>query len=133
MKAKIITVVSTAALLIAFGNVAPAHSVAILSVPGSAIVGFATPTAVATAGSAVTYVNVDQDTHNVESTAVGPDTKPWCAKYHYTRGHCPLFRSDDLSANSTGDVGGASSLKAGSYDFVCSYHRSTMKGTLKVQ
>jgi plastocyanin len=134
MKAKIFAVATTVALLIAFGSAVPAHSVAILSIPGSAVVGFATPIAATSAGTAVTYVNLDQDTHNVESVATGPDTKPWCLKYHYTKGHCPLFRSDDLSASSTGEVFGTSALKTGSsYDFICSYHRNAMKGTLKVQ
>lgn len=122
--------VATVAVL----HMTPAHAVAVVSGPGAAITGYATPAAIAHAGMSLQYLNADSDIHNVVSNAYGSDTNPWCATHGYAKGKCPLFRSEDFGLGQYGEVAGVAALRAGSsYGFFCSYHATSMKGTLQVQ
>ena len=129
---KVASIVASAAVSVAFVMSAPAHAVAILAVPGSFTAGYATPQAAATTNQAVTFYNADSATHNVVSKVFGPDTNPWCHTYGYTLHHCPLFRSDDVALGGTTVVAGVDKLAAGDYAFFCSYHATSMKGSLKL-
>lgn len=115
-------------------GVAPAQGVpGIVATVESAAIGFATPQAVAGSALTLEFANLDSLVHNVVSSARGPDSNPWCAKYRYARGECPLFRSDDLANNKSGEVFGVRDLPSGqSYVFVCTYHAGTMRGTLTI-
>jgi len=117
------------ASLLAFGSflpvalTAPMHATAdpnpaVVAVPISSSLGFATPLVVTPAGGGVTFANLDTVVHNVVSVGNGPDGRP-------------LFRSADLGSRQTGDVAGVPSLAPGQYAFVCIYH-GAMHGTLVV-
>jgi plastocyanin len=109
-----------------FFAVAPAHALVGLAVPGSFQAGYATSQIVVPAGQSLTFANADVQSHDIVSDA--------CAQRN-SRGECikRTFASRVIGAGETADVTGVSSLRAGAYQFFCSIHPSTMKGTLTVQ
>jgi plastocyanin len=70
-------------------------------------------------GLTVPFKNNGVSSHNVTSTAAGPDGKP-------------LFRSATISGGGSGTVDGTQYLPAGDYPFFCTIHGSIMSGTLHV-
>jgi len=80
---------------------------------------FTADTVTLAGGEGLTFQNLDVDSHNVTSTAAGPDGRP-------------LFASATIGGDQSAPVEGVKSLPAGSYDFVCTLH-PFMKGRLVVQ
>lgn len=118
-----------------------AASAVVLAVPGSAAqgtavvagpyaqtAGYATPTIVLPAGSDLSFVNTDPlSSHNVVSKQMRK------VKVH---GHVvkkPLFSAAVIGTGGVETVAGTANLKPGTYEFFCSLHAGTMKGTLIVQ
>jgi polyvinyl alcohol dehydrogenase (cytochrome) len=92
----------------------------IVSGPGAASTGYATPAMISFAGSKVSYTNVDNVLHDVTATDKGPDGRP-------------LFQSKLIGLGESTSVDGTEKLAAGkTYSFYCSIHPG-MKGTLAVQ
>ena len=88
--------------------------------PGGATVGFAPNTNVMTAGAGGTLVNLDTESHNVESRLRDPITRK------------PVFHSAFIGGpGGTVEVVGLSSLPPGDYDYVCNIH-TAMTGTVTV-
>ncbi|HVT22593.1 MAG TPA: multicopper oxidase domain-containing protein [Mycobacteriales bacterium] len=85
--------------------------------PGGASTGYYTQVSVMTAGSPLTFINLDQLAHTVTSVARKPDGTP-------------LFNGNALPGK-TVRVAGASKLPAGTYQFYCQFHPN-MTGTLVV-
>ena len=71
-------------------------------------------------GDGLVYRNLDALDHNVVAVGRSADGQP-------------LFASATISSGQESRVGGVEVLPAGSYDFVCTLHASTMKGTLTVE
>ncbi|MCU1602768.1 MAG: Multicopper oxidase [Frankiales bacterium] len=86
--------------------------------PGGATLGYLSKVAVEPQGSELTFVNGDELAHTVTAVDRDPDGKP-------------LFSGNALPGT-TSVIAGVDRLKAGSYDFVCSFHPN-MAGTLLVQ
>ena len=112
----------------------PAHAAVIVAAPGAALAGYPAPVAVTTAGTAVTFINLDPVTeHNVVSAATDHVKRAWCSTTQATNGTCPLFSSGaTIAAGETDVVDGTATLPAGSYAYFCQPHNGTMKGTLTV-
>lgn len=94
--------------------------------PQGSTAGYLTRTVVSTTGSVVTFVNLDQTTHDITSRA----TKTVVVKKK--KKQVPLFRSEIVAGGATGTIAATATLAAGSYDFFCSLHPG-MTGTLMVQ
>jgi outer membrane protein assembly factor BamB/plastocyanin len=91
----------------------------IVSGPGAASAGYATPTMIAQQGGSLNYVNLDVVQHDVVADEAGPDGQP-------------LFRTPLLGFGQTAPVP-LDKVQAGrSYGFFCSLHPN-MRGTLQVQ
>jgi plastocyanin len=101
------------------GTVAPSAGTAgnVVAGPLAQSAGFLTPNVSLTAGTNLTFTNLDAVAHNVASTQLGPDGQR-------------LFASSNTPTGSV-IVEGADKLKAGKYEFLCTVHPS-MKGTLEV-
>jgi outer membrane protein assembly factor BamB len=92
----------------------------IVSGPGAASTGYATPAMISFAGSKVSYTNLDNVLHDVTATDKSPDGRP-------------LFQSKLIGLGESAAVDGTEKLESGkSYGFYCSIHPG-MKGTLAVQ
>jgi outer membrane protein assembly factor BamB len=91
----------------------------ILSGPGAASTGYATPAMVDQQGGKVTYLNLDNVQHDVNSTLKGKDGRP-------------LFQSKLIGLGESAPVVGADKVPAGTYEFYCSVHPG-MRGQLVVQ
>ncbi|HEX6713697.1 MAG TPA: plastocyanin/azurin family copper-binding protein, partial [Thermoleophilaceae bacterium] len=92
----------------------------IVSGPGAASTGYATPAVISFAGNKVSYTNVDNVLHDVTAADKGPDGRP-------------LFQSKLIGLGESAPVDGTEKLAAGkSYGFYCSVHPG-MKGTIAVQ
>jgi outer membrane protein assembly factor BamB len=92
----------------------------VLSGPGAASTGYATPVVISFSGSKVSYTNVDNVLHDVTATDKGGDGRP-------------LFQSKLIGLGESAPVDGTEKLAAGkSYGFYCSVHPG-MKGTIQVQ
>jgi hypothetical protein len=70
-------------------------------------------------GFTAVLVNNGNNTHNVTADDKGPDGKP-------------LFRTGNVAGGAMREIDGTQYLSAGSYDFYCSIHPSTMQDTLPV-
>ena len=103
---------------IAGGQSAPAGP-SIVSGPGAASTGYATPLVLSQAGQKVTYVNLDNVQHDVNSTKKGPDGRP-------------VFHSKLIGLAESAPVQGAEKVPAGTYEFYCSVHPG-MRGNLVVR
>jgi outer membrane protein assembly factor BamB len=92
----------------------------IVSGPGAASTGYATPAMITFAGNKVSYTNLDNVLHDVTATDKAPDGRP-------------LFQSKLIGLGESTEIAGTEKLQAGkSYGFYCSVHPG-MKGTLSVQ
>jgi polyvinyl alcohol dehydrogenase (cytochrome) len=92
----------------------------IVSGPGAASTGYATPAMITFAGNKVSYTNLDNVLHDVTATDKAPDGRP-------------LFQSKLIGLGESTEIDGTEKLQAGkSYGFYCSVHPG-MKGTLSVQ
>jgi polyvinyl alcohol dehydrogenase (cytochrome) len=92
----------------------------VVSGPGAASTGYATPLVVDFAGNKVSYTNLDNVLHDVTATDKGADGRP-------------LFQSKLIGLGESAAIDGTEKLAAGkSYGFYCSVHPG-MKGTLQVQ
>jgi polyvinyl alcohol dehydrogenase (cytochrome) len=92
----------------------------VVSGPGAASTGYATPLVVSFNGSKVTYTNVDNVLHDVTASDKGGDGRP-------------LFQSKLIGLGESAPIEGTEKLAAGkSYGFYCSVHPG-MKGTIQVQ
>lgn len=121
------TLGSVALALQASGQPLPTGVVSIAAGPQGAAYGYLTPQVVSSAGTEVTFVNVDQTSHDVTSRA----TKT--VKVRGKRKQVPLFAAPITNGSgSTSTMPATASLKPGTYDFFCSLHPG-MKGTLTVQ
>src|SRR5204863_2578196 len=78
----------------------------IVSGPGAASTGYATPVVVSHSGQKVTYVNLDNVQHDVNSTKKGPDGRP-------------VFHSKLIGLAESAPVQGAEKVPAGTYEFYC--------------
>lgn len=70
-------------------------------------------------GESVTFQNADAVKHDVTSRQSKADGKP-------------LFASEIQDGGQSGEVAGTADLQPGQYEFYCSLHASSMKGTLTV-
>jgi glucose/arabinose dehydrogenase len=70
-------------------------------------------------GDGLVYRNLDAFDHDVAAVQRGADGKP-------------LFASDVISTGGESRVTGVEALPAGTYDFICRLHASSMQGTLTV-
>jgi spore coat protein A len=91
---------------------------ALVAGPGGATLGYTTRVTVSPQGTPVTFYDADQLAHTVTSVDRDAEGRP-------------LFDSSALPG-STITVAGADRLRAGSYDFFCSFHPN-MSGTLLIQ
>ena len=85
----------------------------------AASTGYATPLVLSQAGQKVTYVNLDNVQHDVNSTKKGPDGRP-------------VFHSKLIGLAESAPVQGAEKVPAGTYEFYCSVHPG-MRGNLVVR
>ena len=97
-------------------SAADANILAFLGATGG---NFTTKSVTIARGSRVTFQNLDVAPHNVTGTKL--------------RKRRPVFRSGDVRFGGKAQVAGVSSLKRGTYRYICSIHPATMKGTLHVR
>lgn len=122
---KKLTALAFAAALAVGITAAPADAAAQvgLAVPGSAIAGYATPVIVVAKAAPFNFVNADAIApHDIASVAPGS-----------VRGRY-LFASDVISASqAVAPVLGMENTTTGStYEYFCTIHPATMKGTIVV-
>ena len=125
MKRLAVLAVSLAACL----PISARAAVAIVAVPGSYTVTYATPV-VAYAGVApLNFVNADIQEHDVVSDDTrAPGSAPWCPA-HGPR--CPLFFAPSAATGQTTVVQGLEGVPTGTYLFRCTPH-AWMTATLVV-
>lgn len=125
---------ATAALALAVA--VPASGAPLDPGAGPAIVAgpFSTPTtyytlvAVAVVGEPLTFVNADNESHNVLTVETGPVEQPWCDLF--PEGRCPLLWSELVGLGGITPVLGTENLEAGEvYEFYCGPHPG-MRGLL---
>jgi plastocyanin len=116
----------TAVALAVPGSAAPGTVAA--AGPNAQVAGYATPTIVLPAGGELSFANSDPlSSHNLLSKK----TRKVKKGKRYVRK--PLFASVVAGTGSVVPVKGTANLKPGSYEFFCSLHAGTMKGTLVVR
>lgn len=114
------------AALAAPGSAAPG-TIAVAG-PYAQVGGYATPTVVLPAGGELSFANSDPlSSHNL----VSKKTRKVKVGKHRVRK--PLFSSPVTGTGGVVTVAGTANLKPGTYEFFCSLHAGTMKGTLIVQ
>jgi plastocyanin len=91
----------------------------IVSGPGAASTGYATPVMTTQTGGPLSYVNLDNVLHDVNSTQKGPDG-------------LPLFHTKLIGLGESAPVEGLDKTPAGTYEFFCSVHPG-MRGQLIVR
>jgi polyvinyl alcohol dehydrogenase (cytochrome) len=92
----------------------------IVAGPGAQSAGYATPAMISSAGSQISFTNLDVVQHDVTAVDKGPDGRP-------------LFQSKLVGLGESAPVSGTEKLPGGrSYTFYCSVHPG-MRGTLVVQ
>ena len=97
---------------------APEGAAGVVTVPPEgATVGFAPPAIALPKGSAMTFVNGDTMTHDITSRA--------------RKDGEPLFKAPFTGSGDSAEVNGVTSLRPGSYPFICSLH-TQMQGELTV-
>lgn len=104
----------------------PEGATQVLAGPQGSATNYLTPQVVTTAGSVVSFTNLDQTTHDVTSR----DTRVVVVKKKKKK--VPLFSAPITSGGQMTEIPGTAALKPGSYDFYCSLHPG-MTGTLVVQ
>jgi plastocyanin len=101
------------------GGTTPAGAT-IMSGPGAASTGYATPAMVTQVGGPLSYLNLDVVQHDVVADQLGPDARP-------------LFRSDLAGFGENKPVQGLDRVQSGqTYGFYCSIHPG-MRGSLVVR
>lgn len=108
---------SIVAILSAF----PAQAAVNTSVagPGAAIAGYATPVFVVVKAAPANFVNLDPlQPHDLVSVQ--------------KKNGVPIFKTTAINAGQTVPIQGLATLPADDYDFYCSIHAATMKGTLTI-
>jgi plastocyanin len=103
----------------------PDGAVEVLAGPQAPATGYLTQQVLSTAGSAVTFTNLDTTTHDVTSRA----TKTVIVKGK--KRQRPLF-AGGVNGGGTVTIAATKTLKPGTYDFFCSLHPG-MTGVLTVQ
>lgn len=98
----------------------------VVSGPQGSATNFLTAQVLTTAGSVVSFTNLDQTTHDVTSR----DTRTVVVKKR--KKQVPIFASPITASGQMAAIEGTESLKPGDYDFYCSLHPG-MTGTLTVQ
>lgn len=98
----------------------------VVSGPQSSATNYLTPQVATTAGSLVSFTNLDQTTHDVTSR----DTRVVVVRKKKKK--VPLFSAPITAGGQMTKIPGTQALKPGSYDFYCSLHPG-MTGTLVVQ
>lgn len=98
--------------------------------PAAFAAGFATPVVVVTQGQALQFVSVDAAPHNVRSRATTLKRVKVGNRWKTIR--VRLFSSSTIDGAGVAEVVGVTTLKPGSYAFVCSIH-ANMTGELQVQ
>lgn len=98
----------------------------VVSGPQGSAMNYLTPQVLTTAGSVVSFTNLDQTTHDVTSRA----TRTVIVKKKKKK--IPLFSAPMTAGGQMSEIPGTASLKPGTYDFYCSMHPG-MTGTLTVQ
>jgi plastocyanin len=104
----------------------PEGTVNVVAGPQAAVTDYVTQQLVSTAGTVVTFANIDTTTHDVTSRA----TRTVVIKGR--KKQVPLFASPITSNGELTKIVGTDKLKPGTYDFFCSLHPA-MTGTLTVQ
>jgi plastocyanin len=122
----VLLLVTVAATVPAQADPLPTGASNVVAAPQGAVVGYATPTVVTTAGTSVMLLNADVTGHDVTSR----DLKTVVIKKRKMRK--PLFQSDSLAAGASGEIKGTAALPVGEYDFYCSAHAG-MSGKLIVK
>lgn len=127
---------AAAAALLVTSSPVPSHAAAVLAVPGSRQTTYGTPIAVARAGDALTFVNLDISFHNVVAfSATRPDgSAPWCRPMsdEFGEGACPLFWTPLIGRGEIAAVEGLELAVPGqTYTFFCSQHPG-MTGELTI-
>jgi plastocyanin len=97
----------------------------VASGPQGSATNYLTPQVLTTAGSVVSFTNLDQTTHDVTSR----DTRT--VVVNKRKKQVPLFSTPITAGGQTTTIPGTESLKPGEYDFYCSLHPG-MTGTLTV-
>lgn len=99
----------------------PADAVAnaAVAVPGSFLAGYATPVLVLSRSAPATFANLDLILHDIRSVANAPNNQPY-------------FSSDAIGPGETASIDGLAGTPAGVYEFYCSLHETTMRGTAVV-
>lgn len=120
------TVAVAAFALPAAAQPLPEGASQVVSGPQGSATNYLTPQVVTTAGSVVSFTNLDQTTHDVTSR----DTRVVVVRKK--KKTVPLFSAPITSGGQMSEIPGTEALKAGSYDFYCSLHPG-MTGTLVVQ
>lgn len=116
----------TALALPASAQPLPDGAVNVVAGPQGSATNYLTTELVATAGTAVSFANLDTTTHDVTSRA----TRTVIVKKK--KKVVPLFATPITPSGGVKEVLGTDGLKAGTYDFYCSLHPG-MTGTLTVQ
>jgi plastocyanin len=104
----------------------PDGLVNVVAGPQASATNYLTTQVVSTAGSTVSFANLDTTTHDVTSRA----TRTVVVKKK--KKVVPLFSAPITAGGGVSAIPGTSGLKAGTYDFYCSLHPG-MTGTLVVQ
>lgn len=104
----------------------PEGATQILSGPQGSATNYLTPQVLTTAGSVVSFTNLDQTTHDVTSR----QTRTVVVKKKKKK--VPLFSAPITAGGQMTAIPGTEKLKPGEYDFYCSLHPG-MTGTLTVQ
>ena len=104
----------------------PAGVVNVVAPPQGSAVGYATPSVLSTAGTSLSFLNLDTTTHDVTSRK----TRTIVVKRK--KRTVPLFSAPITPGGAVSVIPGTDKLPAGTYDFYCSLHPG-MTGSLTVQ
>lgn len=106
-------------LTIGWSIPAPAAANIAVAAPGSFFAGYATPVLVLSKAAPATLANLDVEPHDIRSTTKGPDGNPY-------------FSSLIIGTGETTPIEGLGTTPAGTYEFFCFLHSTTMRGTAVV-
>lgn len=114
----------------------PESAVVIVAGPGANSAGYTTAHVLSPRGVTARFVTADIQRHNVVARASGPSSNPWCSDPEAgtgwaSDGGCPAFATGTATAGEF-PVTGTEALEPGRYDFYCTIHGSSMRGTLTV-
>jgi azurin len=112
---------------------------AVVTLPASDIYGFLPPNVVVTAATDAMLINIDPIAspagapHDVRSTATrATKNRPWCVNFPGTA-KCPMLYTPLIGPGETAVIQGIADLTPGvEYEFFCTAHVSSMRGTITV-